>query len=557
MSNPFTNWLHSRKFSAALKQNNIQLAQELLENKQRLGVKLSLLEKVFRDKLQLEQNSKEYENEVVALRKQISQNLQNTQELTNKNQQFEEFIKEVYKQLKYKEQEVVSIQQQLEVRKQENQALYDQIKYKEQEVISIQQQLQARKQETDLLQQQLAAHGQKIEALRNQQKHKQQEFIFIQQQLNTREHERQASLNQLNQTSDVLVNNLILPLQKFDESVKHKFKFNEINDKLLQSTGIDQEIFYELEENLVKYLQVEFERYTPQESLKTHLKETHCKDISTSLQRGQDPEYNSYLTPHIYFMEYFLEGVYSAYLAWFLVYRSQLLRTKVNILDIGAGSGAIIYGLFSLLKSASNFIQLPETHISYCSLEQQNLLQHHGLEFWKLYIEQQNISTINTYYRFKTIDLFTYGSNDKELPNKFFDFVVISHCIFANKEQRIKSHKVYRKIFSDSLKENGHVLIIVQGRRLFQAYSRNQTEDQAQEEKLVRDFIEELGLKLEWYKYMTSTGKRIPLRGEFGRFARNNLSVQPHINPLRRKYLDPPYDLHYVLDDYAILAKKA
>ncbi len=237
-----------------------------------------------------------------------------------------------------------------------------------------------------------------------------------------------------------------------------------------------------------------------------------------------------------------------------------MLRTKVNILDIGAGSGAMIYGLFSLLKSASTFTLLPETHISYCSLEQQNLLQHHGLEFWKQYVEQQNISTINTYYRFKTIDLFTYGSNNDEnrqLPNKFFDFVVISHCIFANEEQRIKSHKVYRKIFSDSLKENGYVLIIVQGRRLFQAYSRNQTENQAQEEKLVKDFIEELGLKLEWYRYMTSTGKRIPLKGyEFARFASNNLPAQIHMSPLLRQYFEQKYDSNYVLDDYAILAKK-
>lgn len=560
MSNPFTNWLQSRKFSAALKQDNIQLAQELLEKKQRLGVKLSLLEKGFRDKLQLEQNSKEYEREVLVLRKQTSKNSQEIQELTKKNQHLEKSVKDVRNQLKYKEQKVISIQQQLEARKQENQGLYDQIKYKEQEAISIQQQLQARKQETDSLQQQLAAHGQEIEALRNQQKYKEQEFTSIQQQLNTRGHEKQALLNQLKQTSGALVNNLLLPpLQKFNESVKDKFKFNEINDKLLQSTGIDREIFYELEENLVKYLQSEFERYTPQESLKNHLKETHYKDISTSLQRGQDPEYNSYLTPHIYFMEYFLEGVYSAYLAWFLVYQSQLLRTKVNILDIGAGSGAMIYGLFSLLKSASNFTQLPETHISYCSLEQQNLLQHHGLEFWNLYIEQQNISTINTYHRFKRIDLFTYGSNsnDRELPNKFFDFVVISHCIFADKEQRIKSHKVYRKIFTDSLKENGCVLIIVQGRRLFQAYSRNQTENQAQEEKLVKNFIEELGLKLEWYKYMTSTGKRIPLAGyEFARFASKSLPAQIHMSPLLRQYLEKKYDSNYVLDDYAILAKK-
>ncbi len=343
---------------------------------------------------------------------------------------------------------------------------------------------------------------------------------------------------------------------------------------MLQCTGIDEEIFYDLEKNLTEYLKAEFNRYIAQEklkinsekfkldvaqkSLKQDLKKTYEKDIST-LKKGQDPEYNSDLTPHIYFMNYFLEGVYSAYLAWFLVYEYKLLQTKVNILDIGAGSGAMIYGLFSLFKSVSNFTASSETHISYCSLEQQNLLQHHGLEFWKQYIEKQNVSAVNTYYRFKTIDLFTYGNNsreNRELPDNFFDFVVISHCIFANEEQRIKSHQVYRRIFSENLKKNGYVLIIVQGKRLFQAYSQNQTENQAQEEKLVKDFINELGLKLEWYKYLTSTGKRIPLGFKFGNFANENLSVQPHMSPLLRQYLDQRYDSHYVLDDYAILAKK-
>ncbi len=258
-------------------------------------------------------------------------------------------------------------------------------------------------------------------------------------------------------------------------------------------------------------------------------------------------------------MKYFLEGVYSAYLAWFLVYESKLLQTKVNVLDIGAGSGAMIYGLFSLFKSVSNFTASSETHVSYCSLEQQNLLQHHGLEFWKQYIEKQNISAVNTYYRFKTIDLFTYGNNsseNRELPDNFSDFVVISHCIFANEEQRIKSHQVYRKIFSENLKKNGYVLIIVQGRRLFQAYSRYQTENQDQEERLFKDFINELGLKLEWYKYITSTGKRMPLDKNFNTFAKENLPLQPHMTTLLRQYLDQSHDSNYVLDDYAILAKK-
>jgi len=62
--------------------------------------------------------------------------------------------------------------------------------------------------------------------------------------------------------------------------VKDKFKFNEIKDKLLQCTGIDKEIFYDLEENIVNYLEAQFELYTSTEKLKQHLTDTY-KDISS------------------------------------------------------------------------------------------------------------------------------------------------------------------------------------------------------------------------------------------------------------------------------------
>ncbi len=504
MSNLLVNWWRSRQFSAALKKGNTYLAQQLLEETQRAGVRLSLLERVFRDKLQSDKSSAQYEREVLVLRQQINQALQTIEELSTDKQQVEQFLADVRNQLRQKEQEVVSTQQQLE----------------------------ALGRETNLIQQQLAARTQEIQALHNQ----------------------------LNQASPLLFNNLLLPPhQKFIESVQKRFVLNEVDEILLQCTGINEELFYEFEENLVKYLKSEFERYTLKESLSQNLKKTHYKDVVT-LQRGQDSHYNSYLSPHVYFMVYFLEGVYSAYLAWFLVYKSGLLRSKVNILDIGAGSGAMIYGLFFLLKSASGSVQLPQNHISYCSLEQQSLLQHHGLEFWKQYIEPQSTSTINTYCRFNTIDLFAYTTNShegRELPKKFFDFIVISHCIFADKDQRVKSHKVYRKIFGESLKENSYVLIVVQGRRLFQAYSRNQTENQAQEESLIRKFVNELGLKLEWYKYITSIGKRIPMgRSDFARFASKNLPTQIYMSLLLRQYLEQKYDSNYVLDDYTILAKK-
>ena len=518
MSNLIANWLRSRQFYTALKKGNTRLAQELLEETQKVGAKLSLLERVFKDKLHCEKSSAQYEREVLVLREQISQASQTIRELSRANQQVEQQRANVHNQLRQKEQKVVSTQQQLEAHEQEIQGLHNQLKQKEQKVF--------------LTQQQLEAHEQEIEALRKQ----------------------------LNQTSRLLDENfLLLPHQKFTESVEERFRLNEIGENLLQCTSFNKSVFYELEKSLVKYLKVEFERYPQKESLSQDLKTTYYQDI-LALKRGQDPHYSSYLSPHVYFMNYFLECVYSAYLAWFLVYKSGLLRPKINILDIGAGSGAMIYGLFSLLKSKSDFVSLPQSHISYCSLEQQSLLQHHGLEFWKQYIEPQTTTAINTYCRFNTIDLFTYGDRgheSRELPKKFFDFIVISHCIFADKNQRVKSHKIYHKIFRESLNENGYVLIVVQGRRLFQAYSRNQTENQAQEESLIRKFIDELGLKLEWYKYLTSIGKRLPIGGaEFARFASNNLPIQPHMSTLLRQYLERTYDTNYKLDDYVILAKK-
>lgn len=320
MSNPIINWWRSRQFSQCLKKGNLEQAQQLLQEIQRSGARLSQLQKIFRDKLQSEQRLNQYTRELTVLRGQITQVSKNSEELR--------------RQLEQKEQEFVSVQHQL------------------------------------------AGRSQEIENLRNQ----------------------------LNQSPRSLLDKFLL----------------------------------EQHQNFIK----------------------------------------------IYFLVYFLEGVYSAYLAWFLVYQSGFLQTKASILDIGAGSGAMLYGLYFFLRSAEEWEPLPQSHISYCSLERQNFLQHHGLEFWKQYIENQPTEAVNTYFRFKTIDLFTYDRNSRDggqLPKNFFEYIVISHCIFAEQEQREKSHQVYRQIFKESLKDNGYVLVVVQGRRLFQAYSCRLTENQTEE----------------------------------------------------------------------------
>ncbi|NWF62468.1 MAG: hypothetical protein HXY43_25325 [Fischerella sp.] len=71
-------------------------------------------------------------------------------------------------------------------------------------------------------------------------------------------------------------------------------------------------------------------------------------------------------------------------------------------------------------------------------------------------------------------------------------------------------------------------------------------------------FVTELGLDLVSYKYLTSTSLRTPLgSAEFGKFALDKLPKQLHMRPMIKKYLAQKNQLHYTLDDYVILAKKA
>ncbi|NEP57889.1 MAG: photosystem II assembly protein [Symploca sp. SIO2G7] len=348
------------------------------------------------------------------------------------------------------------------------------------------------------------------------------------------------------------------PNQELIAAIHSRFQLNYLDENLLECTGIDEQIFYELESNLVTYLESEFERYTSQSSLHSNLSAAY-NDINV-LKKGKDPQYNSQFTAYVYFMLYFLEGVYSAYIAWFFVYQSGFLPTRIELLDIAAGSGSVFYGLFSFLRTATNFTPLSQNLICYCSLEQQPWLQYHGREFWQQYIEPTTTAAINSYFRFNTTDMFLYDSNSyvsQELPRKFFNFITISHCIFADQERRQESHQIYRRIFNESLKDNGYVLLVVQGRRLFNTYGYRLTENPDVEQKLIKDFLDELGLQLEWYKYLSSTGKRKPISGsEFGKFASANLPPNKYMNPLIKQYLKQGLHLHYVLDDYVVLGKK-
>jgi len=341
---------------------------------------------------------------------------------------------------------------------------------------------------------------------------------------------------------------------EFINYISKSFKLIEHDEHKLQATGIDSRIFDDFEARLVDYLKEEF-RKIPPDKLMIRLED--ALDDINSLKSGQDPDYRFSLTPHVYFMKYFLENVYCIYLAWFLIYQTELLQTKINILDIASGPGTVAYGLALFLQSLGSFSP-PEKpmHISYFSLEKQDAFQFRGLQFWRRYIESQK-TPINAFFRFVTDDLFTWDSQSSNIPKDFFDFVVISHCFFLDTTKKQQANATYKQIISNNLKNHGYVLLIVQDKKLWKTYDFRQAEDQQQEKNLVLNLAAELGLNIVWYKYLNSTGSRIPLGGgNFAKFARENLPKQPHLTPLLQQYFGQKYVSHYTLDDYVILAKK-
>ncbi|MFN6036590.1 MAG: photosystem II assembly protein [Dolichospermum sp.] len=430
MSNFIINWWRSQQLKSALRRSDHQSAVKILQEIQKSGASFSWLEKLFRDKLQLERTSQENKREITNLKKQITEATESKSHLSLKPDR--EFIKYIYQTFE----------------------LVDHDEYK------------------------------------------------------------------------------------------------------LQVTGIDQSIFDDLEVALFKYLQEQFSKITKQKSeqkLIIDLKD--ALDDINGLKAGKDPEYSLNLTPHVYFMKYFLENVYCLYLSWFLIYQNQLLPTKLNILDIAAGPGTTAYGLALFLQSCSSFFSIPQMHVSYYSFEKQDTFQYRGLQFWRKYIESQ-INPINNYFRFVTADIFSSEEKYSNITKNFFNFIVISHCFFADDSKRIKANNIYKEIFTQSLSSQGYVMLIIQDKKLFKAYNTYRTEDKEQEKNVVYKFVEELGLKLVWYKYLTSTGLRKSYTiVDFAKFAQENLPKQVYISSMLKKYFDQNYESKYTLDDYVIIAK--
>ncbi|MGB7709123.1 MAG: photosystem II assembly protein [Microcoleus sp.] len=363
--------------------------------------------------------------------------------------------------------------------------------------------------------------------------------------------EMQLSFGELNDSLARIDELTLFPDTKFIEYISKAFKMIECDASMIQCTGIDDKVFNNFEQHLAGFIKNEINNFSRQKINVDSLLQQAVDDIQ-KLKEGQDPQYSFELSPHIYLMRYFLDNVYCTYLAWFLIYKAGLLPTKVNILDIAAGPGTVAYGLGLLLQSSRDFFSMPPMHISYYSLEQQKAFQYRGLQFWRQYMEPQ---AMNAYFRFDTSSIFDRESQSKRLPQKFFDFIVISHCFFNDEERREKSHHIYKDIFTNSLTDSGYALLIIQEKKLLKPYNVRLVDDCQQELSVVKQFVDELGLNLVWYKYLNSIGSRTS-HPNFGKFARENLPVQKFISPLFRQHLKLPYDPHYGLDDYVILAKK-
>ncbi len=350
--------------------------------------------------------------------------------------------------------------------------------------------------------------------------------------------------------------NLIVPNPDFIDFISKTFKFVEHDEHFLQITGLDHQVFDKFEASLAKFIQDDFAEISRHPNFQKEQFEIDLAQATDDLHKlklGRDPRYNLKLSPHIYLLTYFLEGVYSSYLSWFLIYQSGLLPAKNNILDIAAGFSAVSFGLDLFLESGSDHIDTKTMHTSYFSVEQQGIFQDKGLEFGRRYLKAEKQ---NTYLKFDTASIFDNDLLDK-LPKKFFDFIVISHCFFKDEKTRKQSEIIYKNIFDICLSASGYVLLIIQDNNLLRHYGFSQFINMKQEEDIVETFVNDFGLDLVWYSYLSSKNKRgLMSPKDFAIFAQKNLPLQNFTSPLLRQYINQKYTSNYVLDDYVILAKK-
>ncbi|MFN7760034.1 MAG: hypothetical protein ACK5RE_05070, partial [Pseudanabaena sp.] len=326
-----------------------------------------------------------------------------------------------------------------------------------------------------------------------------------------------------------------------------KFKFESGDTEFLQFTGIDNEVFDELESKLAHYIN-------------RHLNHCNLDEIRLAYQElkkvksGKDPDYSYPLIEYVYLLEYFLDNTYCSYLAWFLIYRSGKLKNNLKILDVAAGHGTMLYGLAGLIERLHKNGLETSMHINYHALEQQDLFLKTGLEFWQEYTSDNHPSS-NTFWRLDSSNLFDYYKQKADnLPVDFFDFIVICHCFFWDAYQRATSTQIYADIFQKHLAKDGYVVLIIQASKLFSLFDERRKTKET-EFAIIQDFIDSFSLKLVWYKRVDSTAQREKMNVNLNQFAKDNLPLQKYISPIRKNLFDLRFDGNYILDDYIILAQ--
>ena len=326
-----------------------------------------------------------------------------------------------------------------------------------------------------------------------------------------------------------------------------KFKFESGDTEFLQFTGIDNEVFDNLESKLANFVNKELGCYHED---KIRLAYNELKKVKS----GKDPDYSYPLIEYVYLLEYFLDNTYCSYIAWFLIYRSGKLKNNLKILDVAAGHGTMLYGLAGLIERLHKSGLETSVHINYHALEQQDLFLKTGLEFWQEYTSDNHPSS-NTFWRLDSSNLFDYYKQKIDnLPVEFFDFIVICHCFFWEFDRRATSTQIYSDIFQKHLAKDGYVVLIIQASKLFTLFDEKRRTKEVEAE-IVQDFINSFSLKLVWYKRVDSTDKREKAGIDFNKFAKENLPLQKYLYTIKKKLFNIKFDSRYVLDDYIIFAK--
>lgn len=342
------------------------------------------------------------------------------------------------------------------------------------------------------------------------------------------------------------------------QAMMERLNLEQIDSVMWQCRGIDSTVFDALEKCVFNYLE---QKLKPAAKLKIQRAHEEIKN----LMNGKDPNYSLPCLDDAYLLEYFLDNIYSSYLAWFFIYTSGLIKSQIKILDVAAGPATVLFGLGTFLETLQNISQisriktLPAFHISYHFQEQQKSLQETGQLIWQSFINHQSIAS-NTFWRIDTSDLFKYSKQKQShLPEKFYDFIVISHCFFWENKARDEAYEVYSRLCQDHLAPGGYALFIIQQYKFFnlrQSPSSNVL-DQNSEGGVIHEFCRRIKLNLVWCKAINSIG----VRGKSPDFKTivNSLPVQAKLTQLRTKFLSGKYTRFpksYLLDDYLILLRQ-